>query len=111
MRHFIETAQTEEDSEIFAAKAKEFHDFLKANQSKGYCGFMSMTSPAIDGEVSAIGTKSYTDFIYLILMLVARASAGSGKPMYEIWRDIFLAVQGDADGSMAANILKLYNKF
>ena len=110
MRHFIETAQTEKDYEIFGAKAKEFHDFLKANQAKGYCGFMSMTSSAIDGEVTAIGTTSYKDFIYLILMLVAKAAANSGKPIYEIWHDIFSLVKDDADGTMAAKNLKLSDK-
>lgn len=106
MRHFIETKQTEEDFKIFEAKAKEFCDFLQANQTKGYCGFMSLTSPAIDGEVTTIGTTSYKDFLFLILMLVSKAAFGLGKPHTEIWHDIFSLVAADVNGSWAANILK-----
>lgn len=96
MEKFVETEQTKKDLKFFEETTEKFIDLIRANQDKGYCGVISMTSDSIDCDVSGIGA-SYSNFLFLMARLADKAASGFGKTSLEVLSDATVAVSTARD--------------
>lgn len=96
MVKFVETEQTKKDLKLFEETAEKFIDLIKSNQDKGYYGVISMTSDAIDCDVSGIGAP-YSVFLFLMARLADKAASGFGKTSLEVLSDVTVVVRTARD--------------